>query len=60
MEAEAPPVPGDQPHPATMPPQAAEPETRRRPDIKPTGSFRDWARKLHGSDAADVTARRGG
>ncbi len=57
---QAPPAPGDPPHPATMPPQAAEPETQPRPDIKPTGSFRDWARKLHGSDAADVTARRGG
>ena len=43
-----------------MPPQAAEPRTQPRPDIKPTGSFRDWALKLHGSNAEDVTAGRGG
>ena len=53
-------APYEQSQPATMPPQAAEPEPQPSPDIKPTGSFRDWARKLHGSNAADVTARRGG
>ena len=29
--------------------------------MKPTGSFRDWATKLHGSDADDSAAQyRGG
>ena len=41
-------------------PTTAGTETVPRPNIQPTGSFRDWALKLHGSDAQDVTARRGG
>ena len=40
-----------------QPPEAQSPP---RPNMKPTGSFRDWAVKLHGSNAADMTAHRGG
>ena len=39
-------------------PPAAQPPPR--PNMQPTGSFRDWAVKLHGSNAADMTAHRGG
>ena len=50
----------EQPGPEAPQPTAAETEAVPRPNIQPTGSFRDWAVKLHGSDAQDVTARRGG
>ena len=40
-----------------QPPEAQSPP---RPNMQPTGSFRDWAVKLHGSNAADMTAHRGG
>ena len=39
------------------PPQTEPPP---QPNMKPTGSFRDWAVKLHGSNAQDMTAHRGG
>ena len=41
-------------------PQPPETGPPPRPSIQPTGSFRDWAVKLHGSNADDMTARRGG
>ena len=41
-------------------PQPPEAESPPRPNMKPTGSFRDWAVKLHGSNAQDITAHRGG
>ena len=41
-------------------PQPPETESPPRPNMKPTGSFRDWAVKLHGSNAEDMTAHRGG
>ena len=41
-------------------PQPPETESPPRPNMKPTGSFRDWAVKLHGSNAQDMTAHRGG
>ncbi len=41
-------------------PQPPESESPPRPNMKPTGSFRDWAVKLHGSNAQDMTAHRGG
>ena len=46
-------------HEATFeqPPEAQSPP---RPNMQPTGSFRDWAVKLHGSNAQDMTAHRGG
>ena len=47
-------------HPAPQPQQPAQPEAPARPNIQPTGSFRDWALKLHGSNADDMTAGRGG
>ncbi len=56
---EQPPYEQASPVPAA-PPTTAGTETVPRPNIQPTGSFRDWALKLHGSDAQDVTARRGG
>ena len=40
--------------------QPSEAESPPRPNMKPTGSFRDWAVKLHGSNAQDITANRGG
>ena len=40
--------------------QPPEAESPPRPNMKPTGSFRDWAVKLHGSNARDITANRGG
>ena len=40
-----------------QPPEAEAPPT---PNMQPTGSFRDWAVKLHGSNAQDMTAHRGG
>ena len=42
------------------PVKAAEPGVPPTPNIQPTGSFRDWAIKLHGSNAEDMTADRGG
>jgi len=59
------PVPGAPPNPAPPQPAAPQPAAGRsepppKPHVQPTGSFRDWALKLHGSDADDVTARRGG
>ena len=48
-------VPPAAPQPAAAP--AASPPV---PSIQPTGSFRDWALKLHGSNAEDITAGRGG
>ena len=41
-------------------PQPPETESPPKPNMKPTGSFRDWAVKLHGSNAKDMTAHRGG
>ena len=53
--------PYNQPVAATPPPPAAaRPESPPKPNIQPTGSFRDWALKLHGSNADDMTAHRGG
>ena len=40
--------------------QHREPESAPAPAIAPTGSFRDWATKLHGLDANDAAARPGG
>ena len=40
--------------------QPSEAQSPPRPNMQPTGSFRDWAVKLHGSNAADMTAHRGG
>ncbi len=57
---ESPPVPGEQPTSAAPQPAGAQPESPARANIQPTGSFRDWALKLHGSNAEDVTAGRGG
>ncbi len=57
---EQPPAQPEHPGPEAPPAAAAETEAVPRPNIQPTGSFRDWAVKLHGSDAQDVTARRGG
>ena len=59
------PVPGGQPDPAApqaVAPQsaAAQPVPPPKPSVQATGSFRDWALKLHGSEAQDATARRGG
>ena len=54
-----PPVPGEQPDTAA-PVEAVEPGVPPTPNIQPTGSFRDWAIKLHGSNAEDMTAGRGG
>ena len=52
--------------PAAGSPTTSEPtpadgtETAPVPTIAPTGSFRDWAAKLHGVDADDDTAIHGG
>ena len=54
------PAGGGQPDPAAPQPPAAQPEFPPKPNIQPTGSFRDWALKLHGSDAEDMTAGGGG
>ena len=40
--------------------QPPEAQSAPRPNMQPTGSFRDWAVKLHGSNAHDMTAHRGG
>ena len=40
--------------------QHREPESAPAPAIAPTGSFRDWATKLHGLDANDAAAGPGG
>ena len=64
--------PGQPPHEQTPPaqpghssaaaplPTTADTGAVPRPNIQPTGSFRDWALKLHGADAEDMTADRGG
>ncbi len=52
--------PYNQPVAAAPQPAAARPESPPKPNIQPTGSFRDWALKLHGSNADDMTAHRGG
>ena len=57
---QAPPAPSDQPGARAPQPAAPEAETPPRPNITPTGSFRDWAAKLHGLDSKDMTARKGG
>ena len=57
---QAPPAPSDQPGAGVPQPAAPEAETPPRPNITPTGSFRDWAAKLHGLDSKDMTARKGG
>ena len=45
-------------HPTPVPPEAESPP---RPDMEPTGSFREWAVKLHGPNAGDAPAEnRGG
>ena len=54
------PVGGGQPDPAAPQSSAARPVPPPKPSVQPTGSFRDWALKLHGSNAEDMTARRGG
>ncbi|MCY4423170.1 MAG: hypothetical protein OXC06_08880 [Acidimicrobiaceae bacterium] len=48
--------------PAQQAPHEPPPQTQAapRPNIQPTGSFRDWAVKLHGSNARDMAADRGG
>ena len=51
---QAPPVPEGQPIPGSG---QTEPEPPPQPDIKPTGSFRDWAARLHGSNADDTAAQ---
>lgn len=57
---EQPPAQPEQPGPAAPQPETAETDAVPRPNLQPTGSFRDWAVKLHGSNAQDATARRGG
>ncbi len=56
---QTPPHPGGQPDTA-RPAEAVEPGVPPTPNIQPTGSFRDWAIKLHGSNAEDMTADRRG
>ena len=41
-----------------MQPLAHEPQPT--PDIQPSGSFRDWAAKLHGAKAEDQAAQNQG
>ncbi|MDE0161264.1 MAG: hypothetical protein OXL98_05945, partial [Acidimicrobiaceae bacterium] len=54
-----PPAHGSSSPDASQPrPAAAEPPAR--PDVEPTGSFRDWAAKLHGSKADHNTAENRG
>ena len=48
-----PPTGYEPPHPTPDPPAPA-------PEIKPTGSFRDWAVRLHGSKAQDAAAANRG
>ena len=59
QQPQYPPQPGTYEQPAAHP-QPPQTESPPRPRMKPTGSFRDWAVKLHGSNAADTTAHRGG
>ena len=54
---QAPPFVGDEPG-AGMQPLAHEPQPT--PDIQPSGSFRDWAAKLHGAKAEDQAAQNQG
>ena len=54
---QVPPSVGDQPG-SGVPPLAAEPPPT--PDIQPSGSFRDWAAKLHGAKAEDQAAQNQG
>ena len=55
-----PPVPAGHSSAAAPLPTTADTGAVPRPNIQPTGSFRDWALKLHGADAEDMTADRGG
>ena len=55
-QPQVPPV-GNQPDSGVQP-LAAEPPPA--PDIQPSGSFRDWAAKLHGSKAEDKAAQNRG
>ena len=48
-----------QPQPPAQPRPVAE-EPPSKPDVQPTGSFRDLAAKLHGSKAADNAAQNRG
>ena len=55
--------PPAQPEPPAHEASFEQPPTAQpapRPNMQPTGSFRDWAVKLHGSNAQDMTAHRGG
>ncbi len=52
-EPQAPPIHAEQPSPEPEPPGD---QPSPMPDIEPTGSFRDWAAKLHGSKAGDAAA----
>ena len=54
---QAPPVVAEQPGSGVQPPAGERPPA---PDIQPSGSFRDWAAKLHGSKAADQAAQNRG
>ena len=54
---QAPPVHPDEEASEEEPPAEQPPP---RPDTEPSGSFRDWAAKLHGSKADDATAANGG
>ncbi|MYE08425.1 MAG: hypothetical protein F4Y05_02340 [Acidimicrobiaceae bacterium] len=54
---QVPPPVGEQPG-SGMQPLASEPLPT--PDIQPSGSFRDWAAKLHGSKAEDQAAQNQG
>ncbi len=44
-------------HPTPAPPEAEFPP---RPNMEPTGSFREWAVKLHGPNAGDAPAQKRG
>ena len=52
-QGQPPPVPPDQSIPGV---EQLEDEPPPAPDIKPTGSFRDWAARLHGSNAEEAAA----
>ena len=55
--------PPAQPYPQPQPPAQPRPvaeEPPSKPDVQPTGSFRDLAAKLHGSKAADNAAQNRG
>lgn len=59
-QPQQPAAPYEQAPPMAAPVEAVEPGFLPTPNIQPTGSFRDWAIKLHGSNAEDMTADRGG